>query len=761
MSQIFLVIVIVLFVLAIADLIVGVSNDAVNFLNSAIGAKVATFTTIMIVAIFGILTGTLFSSGMMEIARSGIFFPDKFFFNEVMYIFLAVMITDVLLLDTFSSFGLPTSTTVSIIFELLGAAVAVALFKTLAETGSMQGLGAYINSAKALAIISGILLSVVIAFTVGAIVQYLSRLLFTFHFKQKVKYLGGVWGGFAITAITYFMVIKGAKGASFMTPATVAYIEANANWILMASMIGWSALFQLMIWLFKTNVLRLTVLAGTFALAMAFAGNDLVNFIGVPLAGFESFKIHLANTGTGTGDLLMEGLLQPIKTPTFMLLIAGAVMSLTLIFSRKARTVINTSVDLSRQEEGSEKFPSNALSRSIVRAAVNAGKSIDSIMPGAVKSFLDRRFTPPDENDIREANRQGISFDMVRASVNLVVASILIAFGTSHKLPLSTTYVTFMVAMGTSFADGAWGRESAVYRISGVLAVIGGWFVTAFVAFTVSFIMAAAIFNGEEIAIVILILIAVVLMIRQQRAYLRREKTNETESKELKTIVSLDSRNIMARCNSDILLALDSAIRLYSRTINSLFAEDRRKLKIIHGDVLKFNRHTKKLKDDIHLIVDKLKDDSIETGHFYVQVLDFVREIAHCINYITEPSLRHVENNHRGFLNTQKAELTKLSQDIGQLVTLVRQAIESGDYAAQEQVLKIQQTVLDDIDRARKAQVKRIKAHETGTKNSLLYLNILAESKNLVLFIINLFKAQRDFAKSCNPKPQGPAPLAD
>ncbi|PKP27304.1 MAG: phosphate permease, partial [Bacteroidetes bacterium HGW-Bacteroidetes-22] len=358
MSQIFLIIVVVLFFLAIADLIVGVSNDAVNFLNSAIGSRAAKLSTIMVVAIAGILTGVLFSNGMMGIARTGIFFPSMYYFNEVMYIFLAVVISDVILIDTFSSFGLPTSTTVSIIFELLGASVAVALFKTLAESGNIDALGSYINTGKALAIISGILLSVVIAFTVGAIVQYLSRILFTFQFKDKIRFLGGLWGGFAVTAIIYFMVIKGARGASFMNPALLAYIETNTIWILSISLVGWSLFFQLLIWLFNTNVLKITVLLGTFALAMAFAGNDLVNFIGVPLAGFESFRIFLANQGVQPDNLLMGDLMNPIKTPTYILLIAGGIMSVTLVFSKKAKTVISTSVDLSRQDEGSEKFPS-------------------------------------------------------------------------------------------------------------------------------------------------------------------------------------------------------------------------------------------------------------------------------------------------------------------------------------------------------------------------------------------------------------------
>jgi len=744
MSQIFLIIVVVLFFLAIADLIVGVSNDAVNFLNSAIGSRAAKLSTIMVVAIAGILTGVLFSNGMMGIARTGIFFPSMYYFNEVMYIFLAVVISDVILIDTFSSFGLPTSTTVSIIFELLGASVAVALFKTLAESGNIDALGSYINTGKALAIISGILLSVVIAFTVGAIVQYLSRILFTFQFKDKIRFLGGLWGGFAVTAIIYFMVIKGARGASFMNPALLAYIETNTIWILSISLVGWSLFFQLLIWLFNTNVLKITVLLGTFALAMAFAGNDLVNFIGVPLAGFESFRIFLANQGVQPDNLLMGDLMNPIKTPTYILLIAGGIMSVTLVFSKKAKTVISTSVDLSRQDEGSEKFPSFALSRSIVRSAVNTGKTIDTIMPEFLKSFLCRRFQQPDEDEIKQARSEGISFDLVRASVNLVVASILIAFGTSNKLPLSTTYVTFMVAMGSSFADGAWGRESAVYRISGVLIVIGGWFITALIAFSFAFLNATIIFNGEPYSIPILLFVAGYVAFRQHRTFKRKEKELKEENKSQVT-KPIDSANIVDRCKEDILMALTTSNELYTKLLTHLYGEDLKKLRALQKEVTKFSKHTKRLKDDINTVVTKLKDDSIETGHYYVQVIDFLREIAHCINYISEPCLNHVANNHKGLLSQQKTELVKLTKDVDLILLMISNAITKDDYSIREQVLKIQQTVVDDIERARRAQVRRIKSREAGTKNSVLFLNILAETKNLVLFITNLYKSQRDF----------------
>jgi phosphate/sulfate permease len=750
MDQFYLYIVVFLFILAISDLVVGVSNDAVNFLNSAIGAKAAPFRIIMLVAILGVITGTTFSSGMMEIARSGIFFPTQFHFSEIMIIFLAVMITDVLLLDTFSSFGLPTSTTVSIIFELLGASVIVAIVKIMGSSDVVQDIGSYINAGKSLAIISGILLSVVIAFTVGSIVQFFSRLLFTFNFEKRIKYLGGIWGGFAVTAIIYFMIIKGARGASFMSSELVSYIENNAFWILILSLAGWSVLFQLLIMLFQINVMKAIVLVGTFALAMAFAGNDLVNFIGVPLAGYESFKIFISDPASDPNQFLMGSLMNPIATPTYMLLLAGAVMSLTLIYSRKARTVVNTSVDLSRQEEGTERFGSTALSRNIVRFSMGIGEGFNKITPPGIRNFINSRLEKNNNN--RKADPAGnVSFDMVRASVNLVVASILIAFGTSLKLPLSTTYVTFMVAMGTSFADGAWGRESAVYRVTGVLSVIGGWFITAIVAFSVAFIIAFIMLKGGLISMIALIIIAIFILIRQQLAYKRREAEKlamiEEEATEL-----FDDANILKKCTNSIVNNLNSVSKLYVQILKGLFTEDRRKLKEVQADVDRLNKHTKKLKDNIYKTVDKLREDSVETGHYYVQTLDYLREIAHCVNYISEPCFEHVNNNHKGLLPVQKNELTKIMQGNVKLIALILDIIHKEAFTRQEEAFKLQTELLNTLDQTRKAQIKRIKNSEAGTKNSLLYLNILSETKNLILFMINLLKSHRDFVVYTNGK---------
>ncbi|HPA29379.1 MAG TPA: inorganic phosphate transporter [Bacteroidales bacterium] len=745
MESLYIIIVGFLFLLAIVDLIVGVGNDAVNFLNSAVGSKAAPFKIILAVAFVGVVTGTLFSSGMMEIARSGIFNPSMFYFNEVMYIFLAVMITDIVMLDAFNNLGLPTSTTVSLIFELLGASVAVAVMKTIIDPMAVSNVAEYLNTAKVLAIIAGILLSVVIAFFFGTVIQYISRLLFTFRYKQKLPYLGGIWGGISFTIIIYFLILKGIRGAAFIDETTIHYIESHTATLMLLSIVGFTIIFQLLMWLFKINVLKIVVLTGTFALAMAFAGNDLVNFIGVPMAGYESYRIYIQSGVTDPNSLFMGALAQPIKSPWYFLFIAGIIMGLTLIFSRKARAVTNTEVSLSRQEEGLERFSPNPFSRNIVRMLIRFGNTTDKILPEGMKKFIASRLTPPDAEEMKQAHKAGISYDLVRASVNLVVSSALIAYGTSHKLPLSTTYVTFMVAMGSSFADGAWGRESAVYRVSGVMTVIAGWFLTAFIAFSVAFILATIIFFGKIPAIVILMILAALMLIHQQKVFVRKEKEAKIAQEILSDDSVISAEKMIARCNNDVLSILKTTDRLYTRILVGLFKEDRKKLKAVQAEVDEFNKRTKLLKSNVHNVVEKLKEDDVETGHFYVQVVDFMREIAHCINYISEPALNHVENNHKGLLPSQKAELTRISAALSELIHTLQHMIETCDLEQRDKIVKLQQQVNEYIDKARKDQVKRIKNHETGTKNSLLYLNILAETKNLSLFILNLYKSHRDF----------------
>ena len=747
MEGIYLIFVAVLFLLAFSDLMVGVANDAVNFLNSAVGAKAASFKTVLIVASVGVLVGATFSSGLMEIARKGLFFPGMFSFNEVIIIFLAVMITDVILLDMFNTFGLPTSTTVSIVFELLGASVAIAIIKITGSEQTMQDIGQYINSAKALAIITGILVSVAIAFSVGALVQYITRVLFTFNLRFNLKYFGALWGGMAITGITYFMLIKGAKGASFITSDTLSYISANTGMILLASFAGWTVILQILMLLFRLNVLKVIVLAGTFALAMAFAGNDLVNFIGVPLAGLKALQLFNAAPGADPNTFLMTGLAEDVKTETWMLLIAGVVMAITLWTSKKARSVIETSVDLSRQGEGAERFNSSILSRNLVRGAMNVSSAISRFMPDRVNFWIEKRFNPPDETTITQMP-DGAAFDMLRASVNLVVASMLIALGTSLKLPLSTTYVTFMVAMGTSLADRAWGRESAVYRITGVLSVIGGWFFTALAAFTVALVAASILYFGGLVATFALLFLAGFLIYRTHRIHIRR--TNERKADEAIDALpdELSTETIIVRCSLTIQQVLEQSLAIFKETLMGLMDEDRKVLKNAKSGSEDLNVSTKRLKNQISKTLSHLREDSVESGHYYVQAIDYLREINHCISFITMPSFEHVENNHRPMIPVQIEELSRLNGEISLLFGEVMNMLKKKNYDDFDMIVARQQNIQRIIEETRKKQVKRIKNSETGTRNSILYLNILAEIKNLTLYTLNLLKSSRDFELS-------------
>lgn len=699
----------------------------------------------MIIASLGILIGTTFSSGMMEVARKGIFHPDQFYFSEIMVIFLAVMLTDVVLLDVFNTLGLPTSTTVSIVFELLGSAVAVALVK-IKHLGQTAGdLAMYINSGKALAIISGILLSVVVAFTVGAVVMYLTRLVFSFNHAKTFKRFGAIWGGIAITAITYFILIKGAKGSSFITDETMTWIKGNTTLIILYSFIGWTILLQLLYWIVKLDILKMIVLVGTFALAMAFAGNDLVNFIGVPLAGLKSFQAFMAEPGANPDGFSMVALTGKSQANTLILLIAGMVMVITLWLSRKARKVTETEVNLSRQGAGSERFGSSMLSRTLVRVAVDTSSAFGKITPKGFKNRISKRFDDTEYQKKIKKMKDAPSFDMVRASVNLTVASILISFATSLKLPLSTTYVTFMVAMGSSLADKAWGRESAVYRITGVVTVIGGWFMTAFTAFTVAFIIALIISWGGAIAIGVFILIALYTIYRTHVSF-NKKQSSESKVKRLSDEV-LHADNVMDKCSLEVGNMLKSVVNIFSETIDGLTKEDRKKLKNLCKEVDDLNLEAKYLKNNVHNTLSKLQEEEGETGHFYVQVIDYLREMAHALSFISHPSYEHVDNNHKPLLDVQIEELNELNNDIKKLFEAIVDTIEKNDYSTIPDLIEQQQQIQGSIKAGRKKQIKRIKNEQAGTRNSILYLGILNEIKNFLLQSINTVKAQRDFVE--------------
>jgi len=742
MESFYVFIVIILFVLAISDLIVGVSNDAVNFLNSAFGSKVASFRVIMIVAAIGILVGTTFSSGMMEIARKGIMHPDQFYFKEIMIIFLSVMLTDIILLDLFNTFGLPTSTTVSIVFELLGASVGMAIIK-ITNSPENGDIDTYINTGKALAIIFGILFSVIFAFSIGALIQYLARIIFSFEYEKYLKYFGSVWGGLSIAAITFFILIKGAKGSSFISPEQLIWIKANAFSIIALSFIGCSLLLQLAFWLFKINVLKFIVLTGTFALAMAFAGNDLVNFIGVPLAGLESFKAFIASGSGDPATFSMEALKEAVQTPTTFLLIAGIIMVITLWVSRKARSVTKTTLDLSRQDEGTERFESSLLARAIVRSSISFSRSVRKVVPIRIQLAVRKRFDRTLYK--KRKSDESISFDLVRASVNLVVASILIAFGTSLKLPLSTTYVTFMVAMGTSLADGAWGRESAVYRISGVITVITGWFFTALSAFTVAFCIANIIHWAGLPGILTIIALAIFLIFRSHVFHNKKEKEEEEKKTEREKIKILNRENVLETSRQIVTSTLISVSKYYYLSITGLLNEDRKLLKHNLKDIKELNKEVKNHKDNIFSTIKYLDENSSDTGPFYVQVVDYLREAAHCLTYLTEPVFNHIDNNHPPLRTVQRNYLNNLNEEISNFYNLVLNTVKNDKFEDIKEIIDKQQLILEHLDKLQKKQVKMIKHEEAGTKNSLLFFNTISETKSLLLNTVNIIKAQRDF----------------
>lgn len=747
MENLYIFIVVVLFLLAFSDLIVGVSNDAVNFLNSAIGAKAASFKLIMFIAAMGVFVGATFSGGMMEVARKGIMNPQQFYFSEIMVIYLAVMLTDIILLDGFNTLGMPTSTTVSIVFELLGAAVAISLLKMYNNPDALS-LGAYINTSKALAIIGGILLSVVVAFSVGAIVQYITRLFFTFNYDKKIKRYGGIYGGLAITAITYFMLIKGAKGATFMTKDAMGWINDNTMLIILLSFIGWTVLLQVLNWIFKMNILKIIVLAGTFALAMAFAGNDLVNFIGVPLAGFEAFKNfrEALVAGNATPDThLMTSLAGKVKTDTYLLIVAGVVMVVTLWSSKKAKNVIKTSLDLSRQDAGEERFGSSMLGRTIVRAANNMSLTIDKLSSEKSKKWFESRFDQTSYNAAIAKEENPPSFDMIRASVNLVVASILIAIATSLKLPLSTTYVTFMVAMGTSLSDKAWGRESAVFRVTGVLSVIGGWFLTAFIAFSVAFIMAMFISWAGTVGILIIIVFAAVTIYRTQVLYKKRE-ARKLETLQAAAAMEEESRTDVAKMSiKEVNSVVKKLNAVYSSSIEAFLTEDRRNLKQFKQDLRKLKKEAYVINQDglerLKSFVGEAEDISLS----YVQVLNSMNELISSAGRIVNPLYEHIDNSHKVFSDEQKAEAVELAKNVENYVGHCRRLVNSEEYDKIGELTTEKENILLFLKKLNKNQIKRLKSGDTGTKVSILYLDLLQETKLFVLDAMDLIKSQQDF----------------
>lgn len=746
METVYLIIVIALFILAFTDLIVGVSNDAVNFLNSAVGSRAASFRSVVIIAGVGIIVGCTFSSGMMEVARKGIFHPELFYFSEIMLLFLAVMVTDIILLDSFNTLGLPTSTTVSIVFELLGAAVAFSLIKIYTQPGEL-GIVAYINADNALAIISGIFLSVLVAFTVGVVIQYLTRLLFSFNYEGRLKYFGSIWGGFAIAAITYFLLVKGVKGASFMTDELKATIDNNAVTIILGSFVSWVIILQVITLVFKSfNVMRFIVLVGTFTLAMAFAGNDLVNFTGVPLAGYNSYELFMAS-GDDSTNYLMQGLAGKVPTPTILLLFAGVVMTITLWTSKKAKSVLKTSLDLGRQQQGSERFTSYKASRLIVRFFTKSAKLVDRVLPQKTKVYLHEQF---DEKPFiaKQVHRgkQAPTFDLVRAATTLVVASILIAIGTSFKLPLSTTYVTFMVFMGTSLADGAWGRESAVYRVSGVLSVIGGWFFTAFSAFVVAFVIANIFYFGGFIAVVIILILTGFLIYRTNKHFQKRLDEKETFEKSMEEGF-LNRAKVMEVSAKTLNKYMASFIREIERSIEGLDKEDLTKLTNSRRDFRPIYKESTLLRGIANDSLDKIEEDDLDAAHFYILALEYLHEIAHNVDQIITSILNYVDNNHKPFLDVQIQELMNIQEDLKEKLVATINIYKNDDQPGAAELLHRMDDFVSLIRSTRKKQIKRIKNREIGTRNSLLYLSLLGELRSIGWYTSRIVKVYLDLVE--------------
>ncbi|WP_226063423.1 inorganic phosphate transporter [Kaistella polysaccharea] len=742
MEQIYIIMLIALGILAIIDLVVGVSNDAVNFLNSAIGSKAISFKITMIVASLGVLIGAMFSSGMMEIARSGIFVPSMFSFNDVMIIFLAVMIADILLLDVFNSLGLPTSTTVSIIFELLGAAVCLAVYKIVTSDDSLNNLGAYINTKKATIIVYSILLSVFLSFSIGGFVQYISRLIFTFHFEKKLKYFGSIFGGVAISAITFFILIKGLKGVSFISKEQFAWIDQHQFLILGGNFIFFTVLSQILISVFKINILRVIILIGTFALALAFAGNDLVNFIGVPIAAFNSYEIF---NGSGiSGDDFMMGDLasNDIVAPFYFLLFAGVIMVITLWTSKKARSVIETGVNLSRQGDGVEKFTPNTISRAIVRAGVNIGEGINHFLPRRIQIKINRRFQSVPKSTKNTADEP--AFDMVRASVNLMVASILIAIGTSMKLPLSTTYVTFMVAMGTSFADRAWDRESAVYRIAGVFKVIGGWFFTAIVAFLLACTIAYILKIGEVFAFVGLLLLLAIILYRSSRKH-KKKVAVEAEIKTLRREDIGTVNEMIKESSAQISKVFNKTNSLYSSLINNISSYDLALLKANKKEQKSLEKGIDELKSNIFYFIKNLDDNSVEASKFYILILSYLQDMVQSIDFLTSNSYSHVDNNHKPLKENQISDLKTIDSQMSQLLYLLEESFKSDDFHKIDLILEEKEMVFNTVSELITKQIIRIRTTETSPKNSKFYLALLLETNDLLKSIMNLLELFKEF----------------
>lgn len=732
--------------LAIFDLLVGVSNDAVNFMNSAVGAKVARYRTIIIVAAVGVFAGAILSNGMMDIARHGIFQPANFSFYEIMCILLAVMVTDVVLLDVFNTLGLPTSTTVSMVFELLGGTFILAILKIIGDETGLLSLGDMMNTEKALSVIMGIFLSVAIAFIAGTLVQYISRIIFSFNYKKHLSWTIGIFGGISVTSLSYFVLIKGLKSAPFMSAESLAWIDQNTTLLVAGCFVFFTLLMQILHWC-KVNVFRIIVLLGTFALALAFAGNDLVNFIGVPLAGFSAYTDYVANSnGAGIHDFMMSSLMSSAKTPAIFLLVSGIIMVYALATSKKAKNVIKTSVDLARQEEGDEMFGSSALARTIVRRATTINEFMVKVIPVGMRRWIDSRF-----NKDEVILENGAAFDMVRAAVNLVLSGLLIIIGTTMKLPLSTTYVTFIVAMGSSLADRAWGRESAVYRITGMLSVIGGWFITAFVAFTICALVTAIMFYTSFVGMFIFICVAVFLLVRSNIKYSKKEKAEQQDDTFKRMMASKDKAEVLSLLRLHVKETLTDYInyteQAYMQVTDGFINEDLKQLKKVMSSTDDQKKMLKKRRRKEILGLRRIPIPiAIEKNTWFHLGSNSCEQMLYCLKRICEPCKEHVDNNFNPISKDCIAEFLPIREELCQLMDRTQTVIENNNYAEADDILVKGDALKNKISTLRKQQMNRMQeADSTSLKASMVYLNILQESQELVSIWRHLLRASRFF----------------
>lgn len=744
METVYLCIVVFLLCLAVFDLFVGVSNDAVNFLNSAVGAKVAKFRTVLVIASLGVAVGAVMSSGMMDVARHGIMSPNNLSFNEVMTIFLAVMVTDVIILDMFNTLGMPTSTTVSLVFELLGGTFVLATIKMIGD-GSL-GYGDLLNTDKALSVIIAIFVSVAIAFFFGIVVQWISRIIFTFNYKKHSRYTIAIFGGIAFTALAYFIFLQGLGKSPYIEASIREWITANTRMLLVYTFIG-STLIMEVLHLMRVNVFKFVVLMGTFALAMAFAGNDLVNFIGVPLAGLDSYNDFMANANGASADsFLMTSLMESAKTPPIYLIAAGVIMIIAMATSKKAHNVIKTSVDLSRQDEGDEMFGSSRAARSIVRATQDADSVIKRYIPQRLKQWIDSRFNK-NEAELSE----GAAFDIVRAAVNLVLASMLITIGTNYKLPLSTTYVTFMVAMGSSLADRAWSRESAVFRVTGVLSVIGGWFITAGAAFAACAIVCLLMFYGGIVIQVAFMILVVCLLIRSNRQYKKKEKESGKSNMFRLMMRTRDPEIVWDLLNKHVSKTQSFVARFtieqFNKIIDGLENEKPSVLRHVQRELRNEKEELKKYRRQELLALRKVPSDiAIERNTWFHLGINSSEQYIYCLRRMLEPIKEHVDNSFNPIPEIFVNEFRPIREKINELMRQTENIISTGQYENYREVLANADACKDLLSTVRKRHINRIQqSDDSDFKVSLVYLNILQESQQLLSNMRHQLRAAKKF----------------